>query len=153
MYLNWYLNSLIGSWLMAQNVFLPQGNLHEVFQSTYKQFHSPETALLGFENDLFKSVDSDGGAITSLLELSVAFDTIDRDVLLQRLHDPGIQDSNFLDLNRIWQIHQCAYIKGQHSHEHRLPFGVPRGFVFRPILFTIVQVYALQLPEQMAWNV
>ena len=90
---------------MVQNVFLPQGNLHEVFQSTYKQFHSTETALLGVENDLFKSVDSDG-AITSLLELSVAFDPIDRDVLLQRLHDPGIQDSNFLDLNHIWQIHQ-----------------------------------------------
>ena len=120
-------------------IFLSKSNPREVFQSDYKQFHSMETALLKVQNDLLKTVYSDVGAILVLLFL-VAFVTIDHDDLLQRLHDLGV-----LDLALLWlksylsDRHQCVYIKGQRSHEVRLPFGVPQGSVFGPIplaLFT-----------------
>ena len=57
----------------------------EKFQSAYWEFHSTETALLRVQNDLLKAVDTHGGAILVLLDLSAAFDTIDHAKLLRAL--------------------------------------------------------------------
>jgi hypothetical protein len=46
-------------------------------QSAYKKQDSTETALLKVHNDHLQAVDSSGGAILVLLDLSAAFDTID----------------------------------------------------------------------------
>ena len=57
---------------------LNTNNLYEIFQSANRQLHSTETALLRVQNDLLQAVDNEGGAILVLLDLSAAFDTIDR---------------------------------------------------------------------------
>ena len=48
-----------------------------MFQFAYRQLYSTEMALLWVQNDILQSVDSVGGAILVLLDLSAAFDTID----------------------------------------------------------------------------
>ena len=65
---------------------LKVNGLYEVFQSAYRQLHSTETALLRVHNDLLQAVDSHGGAILVLLDLSAAFDTIDHAKLLNILN-------------------------------------------------------------------
>ena len=68
-------------------------NLYETFQSAYRTLHSTETALLRVQNDLLQAVDSHGGAILILLDLSAAFDTIDDAKLLDVLKSSfGIED-------------------------------------------------------------
>ena len=57
----------------------------EVVQSAYRQLHSTETAHLRVQNDLLQTVDTHGGAILVLLDLSAAFDTIDHHRLLRTL--------------------------------------------------------------------
>ena len=44
-----------------------------------------ETALLGVQNDILQAVDSRGGAILVLLDLSAAFDTIGHEKLIRTL--------------------------------------------------------------------
>ena len=53
--------------------------------SAYKLFHSTKSALLEIHNDI--SLNIDNGKVTSLtlLALSVAFDTVEHDILITRL--------------------------------------------------------------------
>ena len=66
------------------NEHLTRNKLQEVLQSAYRQYHSTETALLKVQNDLLTAIDTDGGAILVLLDLSAAFDTIDHKILIYR---------------------------------------------------------------------
>ena len=58
---------------------LDKNGLYEVFQSAYRQLHSTETALASVQNDILQAIDSCGGAILVLLDVSAAFDTIDHE--------------------------------------------------------------------------
>ena len=56
-------------------------------QSAYRQNYSTETALFGLRNDMLLATDEGHGTALVLLDLSAAFDTIDHDVLLDRLNN------------------------------------------------------------------
>ena len=50
------------------------------FQSAYKSHHSTETALVKVQNDILKATDSNRSVNFLLLDLSVAFDTVDHSI-------------------------------------------------------------------------
>ena len=122
-------------------------NLTGKFQSAYKAKHSTETALIRVTNDLLIESDSGGVAILGLLDLSAAFDTIDHDILLQRLEMnfgiSGVALKWFRSyLTSRWQT---VVVDGVYSKSKELKFGVPQGSVLGPVLFTI---YTQPLAEE-----
>ena len=112
-------------------------NLH--FQSAYKSAHSTETALIRVQNDLLKAVDSLGGAILVLLDLSAAFDTIDHAVLFKILEtNIGISGSALAwFVSYLNNRNQSVRIGHAVSSPRLLPFGVPQGSVLGPQLFSL----------------
>ena len=54
-------------------------------QSAYRQSHSTETAVLKVYNDLLMAADNGQVSALCLLDLTVAFDTVDHDLLIVRL--------------------------------------------------------------------
>ena len=124
---------------------LKENNLAETFQSAYRSTHSTETALVKVHNDIMSSMGKQEVTVLVLLDLSSAFDTIDHDLLLQRLeHRLGIRGSA-LGWFRSYLLDRRMLVKIDNSSErHPCKFGVPQGSVLGPLLFT---VYILPLGD------
>ena len=90
-------------------------------------------------------MDDSKAAVFLLLDLSAAFNTVDHNFLLERLKQCGISgtaqscfESYLDDRSQTVRLHVSS------SASSSLRFGVPRGSVLGPILFTI---YTIPLGE------
>ena len=109
------------------------------FQSTYRKYHSTESALLNIHNNILLNMAK--GSVTALtfLDHSITFDAIDHTILLDRL-------------NAYYGISELAlgwfksYLPGKThsvkvsstlSHPAALQYGVPQGYDLGPILFSL----------------
>ena len=135
-----YLSKLIERIVAARiTEHMVTNNLHELWQSSYKKFHSCETALIKVQNDILQAVDGKKCVLLVLLDLSAAFDTVDHEKLLETLAQRiGLAGTalkwfkNYLS-DRI----QSVIIDGIESNIWKMLFGVPQGSVLGPILFII----------------
>ena len=109
----------------------------EIMQSSYRKHYSTETALVKIQNDILLAIDQHQCVILLLLDLSVAFDTVDHAILINRLKDRfGITGqalqwiSSYFDNRK-----QTVLINGVRSKEHLLSCNVPQGSVLGPKFF------------------
>ena len=135
-----FISKLIKKVVVKQlnELILCEGLLN-VNQSAYKSSHSTETALLKIQNDIALSVDSGKAVALTLLDLSVAFDTIDHSILYDCLHDWfGLDGTVLLRIKSYLSNHkQKIKIDDSFSEAVILPFGVSQGSVLGPLLFTL----------------
>ncbi len=110
--------------------------LCEEFQSGFRPRHSTETTLVKITNDLLLA--SDQGCI-SLLVFHAAFDTIDHDILIDRLQNyTGIQGQALRWFRSyLSDRYHFLYLNGESSQLSPVKYGVPQGSVLCPLLFSI----------------
>lgn len=113
-------------------------NLRDPFQSAYRLLHSPETALTRVKNDLLLLLDEGKVALLIMLDLSAAFDTINHDLLLQKLQNLGIVGDalNYIRTYLTGRTQQVI-VGSEYSDCHELKTGVPQGSLLGPLLFSI----------------
>jgi hypothetical protein len=132
------------------NEYLQENNLLPSMQSAYRKLHSTESAVLKVLSDVYSAADKGQISILALLDMSAAFDTVDYEILLNRLlHGFGIKD-----LVASW-FHsyltdrtQCICYNGQTSAPQILTCGVPQGSVLGPILFLVYSAGAVEIAEK-----
>ncbi len=68
-------------------LYLNSNGYLDNFQSGFRAHHSTETALIMIINDVRFNSDSGKISVLVLLDLSAAFDTVDHNMLLERLEN------------------------------------------------------------------
>ena len=120
------------------STFLNSRNLLYNYQSGFRKNHSTDYCLSFLNDKILKGFDQ--GLMTGmiLIDLQKAFDTVDHDILVQKLHaiDFSKHSVNWFRsylINRRFLVNlgnafsQPAYVSG----------GVPQGSFLRPLLFLI----------------
>uniref|UniRef100_A0A8C6NT09 Reverse transcriptase domain-containing protein n=1 Tax=Nothobranchius furzeri TaxID=105023 RepID=A0A8C6NT09_NOTFU len=109
----------------------------DIFQSGFRQQHSTETAHVCVFNDIFLALDSGFHVVLVLQDLSAAFDTIDRNILISRLHAWAGISGSALDLFRSYFSNRSlrVMLDDYSSQSLSLPWGVPQGSILGPVLF------------------
>ena len=120
------------------------------YQSAYRPGFSTETALLKVINDALIEINSGNVVLLVLLDLSAAFDTINHQLLLQRLQSVcGISSSALAWFASYLQNRfQTVLVGSSFSGCTGLNCGVPQGSVLGPILFSIYTSGLGKLIEQ-----
>ena len=121
------------------NSFIDMTDSNNPFQSAYKQHHSTESALLKIHNDVLIAMDKGRVTALTLLDLSAAFDTIDHDILLNRLENWFGITGTALQWLKSYLSDRFQQVKLNNSLSSKAPlsFGVPQGSVLGPLLFTM----------------
>ena len=121
------------------NTFLLSNGILDTFQSGSRSHHSTETALLKVLNDLRLNTDSKKLSVLTLLDLSAAFDTIDHDILINRLENWVGLSGPVLNWVRTYLTDREYFVSlGEHrSNNVKLTTGVPQGSVLGCLFFLL----------------
>ena len=130
--------------------YLELNQLLPKHQSAYRKFHSTETAVLKLVSDILLAADGAEVTLLGLLDLSAAFDTVDHDILLNRLQKSFGLGGGVLSwvASFIRGRAQTVVFGGERSATSRVSSGVPQGSVLGPVLFLLYTADVLQITQR-----
>ena len=125
---------------------MSSNGLYPVLQSSYRQHHSTETALLKVKSDILMNMNKGHVTLLVLLDLSAAFDTVDHGILITSLKSRFGVSGQVLEWfsGYLGNRSQRISVNGTLSDRFFLQYGVPQGSCLGPVLFII---YASKLFE------
>ena len=113
----------------------------------FRAYHSTQTAVLKVVGDILHALYTGNIALLMLLDLSAAFDSVDRSVLLQRLKKSYGLHGTVIGWFDSYLTGQSQYVRtpASKSTPSFVLYGVPERSVFRPIPFVLYVADVLQL--------
>ena len=107
-------------------------------QYGFRPKHSTEHALIDAIDKLYSSLDDNKTCIGVFMDLSMAFDTVDHTVLLNKMHQYDIRGTIHNWINGyLSDRYLFTSVKNTYSHPGKIQCGVPQGSILGPLLFII----------------
>ena len=134
---------------------LTMNGLHKEYQSAYKTRHSTETTLLRVKHDIAGALDRNHDMMFVMLDLLVAFDTIDHVHLLKLLQDEYGVRGTALAWFRTYMEDRTYRVQIDSTTSELIPLqcGVPQGSVLGPVIFTFTPRQCSAYSEDMEYTI
>ena len=107
-------------------------------QFGFRKNHSTNHALISLVESIKKEIDNQKFVYGIFIDLQKAFDTVDHDVLIQKLNYYGVRGiANHWFCSFLKNRNQYVSLSGVSSHVKQITCGVPQGSTLGPLLFLI----------------
>ena len=136
-------------------VYLDSNNLVPKYQSGFRKHHSTESATLRVLSDIYSAIDNGKIALLALLDVSAAFDTVDHDILMDRLAESfGIvgQAHDWLSSFITGRTYSVRF-GGTTTSPWRVRSGIPQGSILGPLLYILYTADVAALVESLGFKV
>ena len=107
-------------------------------QAGFRKGFSTVSSIADLTDELFRQINEGNTSIAAFVDLSKAFDTVNHDILIKKLHKAGIRNS-LLDwcVNYLSNRSQKTIANNSVSSVKRISCGVPQGSVLGPLFFLV----------------
>ena len=106
------------------------------FQYGYRKNNNTCHAILDFTKEIETVLDNNEAAVSVFMDLSKAFDTVDKSILCEKLNKLGIRGVN----NKLIENYMTSryfYMKNDPNIAYHMNYGVPQGSILGPLLFLV----------------
>lgn len=118
--------------------FLNKHNTLYKYQFGFRKQHSTNMALMILIDNIVSAIDKGEIVVGVFLDFRKAFDTVDHDILLQKLYKLGIRGvANDWIKEYLHKRTQFVSFNNCESRKEYITFGVPQGSILGPLLFLL----------------
>lgn len=118
--------------------FFDNCNLLSNKQYGFRKNKSTKDALFHITNLIYNELDNSNPIAITFLDLAKAFDTVDHNILLDKLYNYGVRgNAHKLIKSYLSNRKQRVKVNNQFSDYETIEMGVPQGTILGPLLFII----------------
>jgi hypothetical protein len=130
--------------------FFNKHNLISNRQYGFRKNMGTKDALAQITNLLYNKLDKSEPIAITFLDLAKAFDTVDHQILLDKLHRYGIRGKAYnIIKNYLSNRQQKVRINNKYSKYRTVNTGIPQGTILGPLLFIIyINDMLFSIPEE-----